>query len=241
MKKWVLVTGANRGIGQAIAIDAAKSGYNLVLHGRSSSALLDTQARIEAIGAQSRTVCFDIADRAQCRQVLTEDVTAHGAPYGVVCNAGMTADAAFPAMTGEDWDRVLRTNLDGFYNVLHPLVMPMIRTRQPGRIIAITSVSGLVGNRGQANYSATKAGIIGASKTLAVELATRRITVNCVAPGIIRTDMTKDVPMLEETLKGVPMARMGEPLEVAGVVTFLLSESASYVTRQVISVNGGMH
>lgn len=241
MKKTILVTGSNRGLGQAIAIDLAKAGYDLVLHCRTEASVEATRKQVEAAGAASRVVCFDIADRAQCAAALTAHLDAHGAPYGVVCNAGITKDAAFPAMLGEEWDQVLRTNLDGFYNVLHPLIMPMIRTRKPGRIVTLSSLSGLMGNRGQANYSAAKAGIIGASKTLAVELASRRITVNCVAPGIIRSDMTADVPMLEETLKRVPLGRVGEPEEVAGVVTFLMSDAAAYMTRQVISVNGGMH
>jgi 3-oxoacyl-[acyl-carrier protein] reductase len=148
-------------------------------------------------------------------------------------------DNVFPAMSVEDWDIVLRTNLDSFYNVLNPLIMPMVRRRAPGRIITITSLSGLIGNRGQVNYSAAKAGIIGASKALALELATREITVNCVAPGIIETEMIADVP-LEETLKLIPARRIGKPEEVAAVVSFLLAEDAAYITRQVIAVNGGL-
>ena len=157
----------------------------------------------------------------------------------MVCNAGVARDGAFPALTDEDWDTVLRTNLDGFYNVLHPAIMPMIRRRAPGRIVTVSSVSGITGNRGQVNYSASKAGIIGATKALAVELASRGITVNCVAPGLIRTDMIQDAPV-EEALKMVPMGRVGEPGEVAGVINFLMSDEAAYITRQVIGVNGGM-
>ena len=146
---------------------------------------------------------FDIADRKACAQAMNADMATHGAYYGVVCNAGLARDGAFPALEDEDWDAVMRTNLDGFYNVLHPAVMPMIRRRAAGRIVTLSSVSGVTGNRGQVNYSASKAGIIGASKALAVELASRRITVNCVAPGLIRTDMMSSAPV-EEVLKTVP-------------------------------------
>jgi 3-oxoacyl-[acyl-carrier protein] reductase len=142
-------------------------------------------------------------------------------------------------MSGEDWDIVLQTNLDGFYNVLNPLVMPMVQRRKPGRIVTLASVSGLIGNRGQVNYSAAKAGIIGATKALALELAKRAITVNCVAPGLIETDMIEDVPM-DEVLKMIPARRVGKPEEVAAAVSFLVGEEAGYITRQVISVNGGL-
>jgi 3-oxoacyl-[acyl-carrier protein] reductase len=166
-------------------------------------------------------------------------VEEHGACYGVVCNAGLARDAAFPAMSGEDWDTVLRSNLDGFYNVLNPLIMPMVRRRKPGRIVTVASVSGIMGNRGQVNYSAAKAGIIGATKALAVELAKREITVNCVAPGLIDTEMLADASV-EPMIAAIPMRRLGKPEEVAAVVRFLVSDAASYVTRQVISVNGGL-
>lgn len=240
MKQWVLVTGSSRGIGRAIALQLARDGYNLIVHGRSDSAALQqTRADVLAAGAEARLLAFDIADRTAASAALLADVEAHGAPYGVVCNAGIARDGAFPALSGEDWDQVLRSNLDGFYNVLQPLSMPMIRRRAPGRIVTLASVSGLIGNRGQVNYSAAKAGIIGASKALAVELASRNITVNCVAPGLIRTDMTESVPM-EEALKMIPAKRIGEPEEVAGLVSFLLSPSAAYITRQVIAVNGGL-
>jgi 3-oxoacyl-[acyl-carrier protein] reductase len=194
---------------------------------------------VRAIGVHTRLLTFDTADREAARSALSADVEAHGAYYGVVCNAGIARDGAFPALSGEDWDNVLKTNLDGFYNVLQPLVMPMIRRRKPGRIVTLSSVSGLIGNRGQVNYSAAKAGIIGASKALAVELASRAITVNCVAPGLIRTAMTAAAP-IEEALKMIPAQRLGEPDEVAAVVSFLMSESAAYITRQVIGVNGGL-
>jgi 3-oxoacyl-[acyl-carrier protein] reductase len=240
MSETVLVTGSSRGIGAGIAWRLANDGYNLVLHCRSSrDQAEELGTRIRELGRTARVLQFDIANRAQCAEVLEADVEQHGACYGVVCNAGITRDNAFPAMPGAEWDEVLRTNLDGFYNVLYPLVMPMIRRRKPGRIVALSSVSGIMGNRGQVNYSAAKAGIIGASKALAVELAKRKITVNCVAPGLIETEMTEDLPM-EEALKMIPMRRIGTVEEVAASVSFLMSADAGYITRQVLSVNGGM-
>lgn len=241
MSETVLVTGSSRGIGEAIALRLAKDNYDLVLHCRSNRKQADNLlSRINDLGRTARVLQFDISDRAQCRDILEADIEQHGAYYGVVCNAGIARDNAFPSISGEDWDQVLRTNLDGFYNVLHPLIMPMIRRRKPGRIVALSSVSGVMGNRGQVNYSAAKAGIIGASKALAVELGKRSITVNCVAPGLIDTEMTEDLP-LEEALKIVPMRRVGKVEEVAATISFLMSEGAAYITRQVISVNGGMY
>ena len=241
MSDTVLVTGSSRGIGKAIAMRLARSGYDLVLHCRNNRSQADALlAPVKELGREARVLQFDISDRNQSRDTLEADIEEYGAYYGVVCNAGLALDNAFPAITGEEWDRVLRTNLDGFYNVLHPLIMPMIRRRKPGRIITLSSISGEMGNRGQVNYSAAKAGIIGATKALAVELGKRKITVNCVAPGIIETDMTADLP-LQEALKMVPMQRPGSADEVAATVNFLMSEEASYITRQVISVNGGMY
>jgi len=237
----ILVTGSSRGIGRAIALALADAGYDLVLHCRAQMGQAQAvQAEVRARGRSARIVRCDVADRAQCAQVLADDVAAHGAYYGVVLNAGLTRDGAFPALNEADWDQVLHTNLHGFYNVLHPLIMPMIRRRAPGRIVCMASVSGLIGNRGQVNYSASKAGLIGAAKALAVELAKRRITVNCVAPGLIETDMIDAQVPVDEILKAIPAQRMGTPEEVAAVVAFLISPAAAYVTRQVIAVNGGL-
>lgn len=239
-KPTVLVTGSSRGIGKAIALRLARDGYDIAVHCRSGRTEADAvAAEIVAMGRAARVLQFDIGDREASAAALEADIAAHGCYYGVVCNAGVARDNAFPAMSGEDWDIVLKTNLDGFYNVLNPLVMPLVQRRKPGRIVTLASVSGVIGNRGQVNYSAAKAGIIGATKALALELAKRAITVNCVAPGLIETDMVKDVPM-EEALKLIPLRRVGKAEEVAGAVSFLIGPDAAYVTRQVISVNGGM-
>ncbi|MCL2160513.1 MAG: 3-ketoacyl-ACP reductase FabG2 [Betaproteobacteria bacterium] len=238
--KTVLVTGASRGIGRAIALRLAHDGYDVVVHCRSQRA--QAEAVIEAIadqGRQARLLMFDIADREATRQALETDIAAHGVYYGVVCNAGISADNAFPAMSTTDWDRVLETDLDSFYNVLHPLIMPMVQTRRPGRIVTLSSVSGISGNRGQVNYSAAKAGIIGATKALALELAKRNITVNCVAPGLIDTEMVSP-EVLEHALPAIPVRRAGRPEEVAAAVAFLMRDDAAYITRQVIAVDGGM-
>ena len=236
----VLVTGSSRGIGKAIALYLVDKGFDIVVHCHSRRVDADSVAEeIQAMGQAARVLQFDLSNREQCAECLTQDIAQHGAYYGVVCNAGLTADNAFPALTDEEWDTVVHTNLDGFYNVLKPLVMPMIQRRKPGRIVTLSSVSGLMGNRGQVNYSAAKAGIIGATKALALELAKRNITVNCVAPGLIDTDMLEGLP-LEEIKKLIPLRRAGTTKEVAAVVAFLMSEDAAYITRQVISVNGGL-
>jgi 3-oxoacyl-[acyl-carrier protein] reductase len=240
MSRTILVTGASKGIGRAIALRLAQDGFTLVVHYNSDlDGAESTLADIIAAHGAGRLIRFDTGDRAGTREALEADIEQHGAYWGVVLNAGISRDAAFPALSDEDWDSVIETNLDGFYNVLKPLTMPMVSARRGGRIVTLSSVSGLVGNRGQVNYSAAKAGIIGATKALALELAKRGITVNCVAPGLIETQMIADVPM-EEALKLIPMRRAGLPEEVAHAVAFLCSDQASYITRQVLSVNGGM-
>ncbi|KXI21137.1 3-ketoacyl-ACP reductase FabG2 [Photobacterium sanguinicancri] len=240
MTRHVLVTGASKGIGRAVATQLAKDGFTLVVHYMSDKAGAEaTLSDITTAGGSGRILQFDISDRQQCREVLEADIAEHGAYYGVVSNAGITRDTAFPAMTEEEWDGVIHTNLDSFYNVLHPCVMPMVQKRKGGRIVTLASVSGIMGNRGQTNYSAAKAGVIGATKSLALELAKRKITVNCVAPGLIDTGMV-DEHVKEHALPQVPLRRMGEPEEVAGLVSYLMSDIAGYVTRQVISVNGGL-
>lgn len=241
MSETILVTGSSRGIGKAIALRLAQSGFDIVVHCRSRIEEAEEVAQsIRELGRQARVLQFDVSHRNETAEKLLADVESHGAYYGVVLNAGLTRDNAFPALTDEDWDVVLRTNLDGFYNVLHPIMMPMIRRRKAGRIVCITSVSGLIGNRGQVNYSASKAGIIGAAKALAVELAKRKITVNCVAPGLIDTDILDENLPIDEILKMIPAARMGSQEEVAHAVDFLMDEKAAYITRQVIAVNGGL-
>lgn len=240
MSKWVLVTGSSRGIGKAIALRLARDGYDIVVHCHNRREQADKV--MQAIVAQdrlARVLQFDIVDRQAAATALAADIKQHGCYYGVVCNAGVIRDNVFAAMSGEEWDVVLKTNLDGFYNVLNPLIMPMVRRRAPGRIVTLASVSGLIGNRGQVNYSAAKAGIIGATKALALELGSREITVNCVAPGLIETEMIEGVP-LEDALKLIPVRRIGMPEEVAAAVSFLLAEDAAYITRQVICVNGGL-
>ncbi|HPF25795.1 MAG TPA: 3-oxoacyl-ACP reductase FabG [Steroidobacteraceae bacterium] len=241
MSNTVLVTGSSRGIGKAIVERLARDGYGIVVHCRSQrSAADEVAAGIVARGGNARVLQFDVTAREQCESVLLADIEAHGAYYAVVCNAGLARDGAFPGMSGAAWDSVMRANLDAFYNVLQPLIMPMVRRRAAGRIVTLSSVSGLVGNRGQVNYSAAKAGIIGATKALAVELAKRKITVNCVAPGLIETEMVDEQVPLEKILAAIPLQRIGQPAEVAAVVSFLLSADAAYVTRQVIAVDGGL-
>ena len=233
--KRILITGSTRGIGREIARKLVGSGYKVTVHGRSKEDSMRVAQELSADDA----LAFDVTDRASAKATLERIVEEKGAYWGVVLSTGLARDNTFAALTDEDWDTVLASSLDGFYNVLHPLMLPLVRLRCGGRIVVLSSVSGVTGNRGQVNYSAAKAGLIGAAKALAVELATRKITVNCVAPGLIDTEMIRDVP-LEEALKIVPMGRLGKPEEVAGLVAFLMSDDASYITRQVIGVNGGI-
>lgn len=238
----VLVTGASRGIGKGVALRLARDGFFVVVHyGHDEQGAQDTLAHIEEEGGQGSLIKFDVGNTEQCRQQLEAEVEAHGAFYGVVSNAGITRDDAFPNLTSENWHEVINTNLNSFYNVIQPLVMPMIRLRSGGRIVVMSSVSGIDGNRGQSNYAASKAGLIAAAKSLALELGKRKITVNAVAPGLIETEMTQlDDTVLGEAMKMIPLRRMGTVDEVAGLVSYLMSDEAAYVTRQVISINGGL-
>jgi 3-oxoacyl-[acyl-carrier protein] reductase len=236
----VLVTGSSRGIGRAIALELAAAGFEIALNYRSQTAAAEAVASaIESAGGRARLLPFDVSDRDACRAALEADIASHGAYWGLVLNAGVTKDGPFAGFSGADWDVVLRTNLDGFYNVIQPCVMPLVRLRSGGRIVTLSSVSGVNGNRGQVNYSASKAGLIGATKALAQELASRNITVNCVAPGLIETDMLAGAPV-DEFLARIPMKRLGKPEEVAAAVGFLFTERASYMTAQVLQVNGGL-
>lgn len=242
MNRSVLVTGASKGIGRAMAQQLAADGFTIGVHyHRDENGAQETLQSIEQAGGTGRLLSFDVGNREQCRSVLENDIEQHGPWYGVVSNAGITRDAAFPALSDDDWDAVIHTNLDSFYNVIQPCIMPMISLRQGGRIITLSSVSGVMGNRGQVNYSAAKAGIIGATKALAIELAKRKITVNCIAPGLIDTGMIEmEEAALKEAMAIIPMKRIGQAQEVAGLASYLMSDIAGYVTRQVISINGGM-
>lgn len=239
--KSVFISGSSRGIGRACALYLAGQGYDIVLHGKSpSQALEQTLADVKAMGVNVRALTFDVCDREAARQALLKDIEENGMYWGIVANAGLSRDVTFAGMEPQVWDSVLKTNLDGFYNVVQPLVMPMVHTRRGGRIVVIASISGVMGNRGQVNYSAAKAGLIGAAKALALELASRKITVNAVAPGLIETDMV-DESVTERALPFIPMKRVGKPEEVAATVAFLISDDAAYITRSVIEIDGGLH
>ena len=241
--KRVLVTGSSRGIGRAVALRLAQDGFAVTTHAvRNADAARETAAACAAASGEPEqpALVFDVADRAAAAAAIEADMAERGPYFGVVANAGVSADAPFPVLEGDAWDKVIGADLTGLYNVLKPVVMPMVSGRIRGRIVALSSVSGLVGNRGQVNYSAAKAGVIGAVKALAVELAKRGITVNAVAPGVIETDMAASIEEPELVRRAIPMRRFGTPEEVAGVVAFLFGDEAAYVTRQCISVNGGL-
>lgn len=239
--KRILITGASKGIGKATAIQLAQDGFYVYVHYHQDlEGAKDTLKKIQENNGQGEILQFDVAEGSQCREVLNEIMENHGAFYGIVNNAGVCHDGPFPAMEEEHWDHVIHTNLDSFYHVIQPCVLPMIQARLGGRIVTLASASGIAGNRGQVNYSAAKAGIIGATKALAVELAKRKITVNCVAPGLIETDMTNQLEHVEEILEHIPAKRMGTAEEVAGLISYLMSDKAGYITRQVISINGGL-
>lgn len=237
--KRILVTGASKGIGKAIAIDLGKAGYHVILHYNSDQkGAQEALEMIQATGGEGDLLQFNISEQEKTKLILDQYIENNGAFYGVVNNAGIIRDNAFPALSNDDWNDVIHTNLDGFFNVIQPCIMPMVRMKKGGRIITMSSVSGIMGNRGQVNYSASKAGIIGATKALAVELASRNITVNCIAPGMIETDMIDEIP--KEALAMIPMKKVGKPEDISSLVVYLMSDAAGYLTRQVISVNGGM-
>ncbi len=237
--KHALVTGGSGGIGAAICRRLAADGHHVIVHAnRSLDKAEAVVTAIRAAGGSAEAVAFDVTDRPATAAAL-ETLLAAGAIQILVNNAGIHADAVFPGMSGEQWDSVIAVSLNGFYNVTQPLTMPMIRTRW-GRIVNISSVAGLTGNRGQVNYSAAKGALHAASKSLALELASRGITVNAVAPGIIATDMIEGAFDAETIKQLVPMKRAGQPEEVADLVAFLASDSAAYISGQVISINGGM-
>lgn len=237
--KRALVTGGSGGIGAAIGKRLAADGHHVIVHANRSLGKADAVvAEIVAAGGSAEAVSFDVTDRAATAAALAALLEA-GTIQILVNNAGIHNDAVFPGMSGEQWDSVVDVSLNGFFNVTQPLTMPMIRTRW-GRIVNISSIAGITGNRGQVNYSAAKAALHAAGKSLALELASRNITVNAVAPGVIATDMIAGVFDAETIKKLVPMQRAGQPEEVAELVAFLASDRAAYISGQVISINGAM-
>ena len=241
-KRYALVTGGSRGIGRAICVALAKDGWHvLVNYVKGAEAADETAAQVRACGVECETVQFDVRDKSAVDTALTAWYAAH--PNDrlevLVNNSGITRDNLFVFLKPEDWKDVLDTSLNGFFNVTQFLIQKMVRNRS-GRIINVVSVSGLKGVPGQTNYSAAKAAMIGATRSLATEVAKRKITVNAVAPGFINTDMTAGLPV-DDLKKFIPMERFGEPEEVAGVVAFLASPKVSYITGEIININGGIH
>lgn len=238
--KSILITGASGSIGLAISKKVISNGYDAVLcYNRNDSFIEKIKDYSKDYDVNIRFLKIDVSNRDEAKNILLKDIEDNSPYYGVVLSSGITMDNAFPAMTGEEWDNVIDVNLKSFYNIVNPIIMPMIRGKKGGRIIAISSVSGIIGNRGQVNYAASKAGLIGAVKSLAIELGKRNITVNCIAPGVIESEMIND-EIIEHAKNMIALKRIGKPEDVANVVNFLLSDEANYITKQVISVDGGM-
>ena len=238
--KSILVTGASGSIGLAISKKIISSGYDTIMcYNKNDSFIDDIKNYAKDYNVNIRFLKIDVSNREESKNILLKDIEENSSYYGIVLSSGITMDNAFPAMTGEEWDRVIDINLKSFYNIVNPVIMPMIRNKNGGRIIAISSISGIVGNRGQVNYSASKAGLIGAAKSLAIELGKRNITVNCIAPGVIESEMIND-EIIEHAKNMIALKRIGKPEDIANAVSFLLSEEANYITKQVISVDGGM-